>query len=314
MLEDKMKIGIDLGGTKIECVVIADNHQIVFRERRATPKGDYLGTLDAIEELVNLTVAHAPTTTPIGIGIPGTLSSDTGTIKNANSTCLIGEPLDQDLSLMLHRPVKLANDANCFIWSEFCDGAAQGVTNAFGVIIGTGVGGGLVMNNQLVNGLNGIAGEWGHNPLPHFPLEHRPCYCSKQDCIETYLSGPAFEARFAELTSKQSPDQTKPSSNNTSNALTAEEIVHLGRMGDSLAKQHLDNYARQLAASLTGVINVIDPDIIVLGGGMSNIDELYELVPKYLSDYVFSDTVHTPIVKAKHGDSSGVRGAAWLWN
>ncbi|GLQ31945.1 ROK family protein [Litoribrevibacter albus] len=298
-----MKIGIDLGGTKIECVVISQDNHIIFRERLPTPKGDYLGILDSIESLVNKTLPYAPHNTPIGIGIPGTLSSDTGTIKNANTTCLIGEPLDQDLAVMLNRPIKLANDANCFIWSEFCDGAAKGKTNAFGVIIGTGVGGGLVVNHQLVNGLNGIAGEWGHNPLPHFGLEQRPCYCSKEDCVETYLSGPAFEKSFLDA----SPQTTATS-------VGSEEIVSLARIGDPLAKQHLDNYAKMLAASLTSVINIVDPDIIVLGGGMSNIDELYELVPKYLQEYVFSDTIHTPIVKAKHGDSSGVRGAAWLWN
>ncbi|MFC3151886.1 ROK family protein [Litoribrevibacter euphylliae] len=298
-----MKIGIDLGGTKIECVVISEDHQIVFRERLPTPKGDYAATVNTIEQLVAQTLPYAPANTPVGIGIPGTLSSDTGTIKNANSTCLIGKPLDKDLALRLNRPIKLANDANCFIWSEFCDGAAKGTTNAFGVIIGTGVGGGLVMNHQLVNGLNGIAGEWGHNPLPHFKLEQQPCYCSKEDCIETYLSGPAFEKRFLEQ-----------SSTKTISPVNAEEIVNLARTGDSLAQKHLDTYAKMLAASLTGVINIVDPDIIVLGGGMSNIDELYELVPNYLQEYVFSDTIHTPIVKAKHGDSSGVRGAAWLWN
>lgn len=303
-----MKIGIDLGGTKIECVVISDDHQIIFRERKPTPQDDYLGILDTIEALVNQTLPYAPHATPIGIGIPGTLSSDTGTIKNANTTCLIGEPLDQDLGVMLNRPVKLANDANCFIWSEFCDGAAKDATNAFGVIIGTGVGGGLVVNNRLVNGLNGIAGEWGHNPLSNFELENRPCYCSKEDCIETYLSGPAFEKGFMKALGLTSVENTgKP-------ATSSEEIVNLARLGDPIALKHLDNYARMLAAGLTSVINIVDPDIIVLGGGMSNIDELYDLVPKYLQEYVFSDTIHTKIVKAVHGDSSGVRGAAWLWN
>lgn len=298
-----MRLGIDLGGTKIECVVISDTNEIIFRERTSTPKGDYQETLNAIESLVNQTVTIIPADTPLGIGIPGTLSSDTGTIKNANSTCLIGKALDKDLSEKLNREVTLANDANCFIWSEFCDGAAKGTTNAFGVIIGTGVGGGLVMNNGLVNGLNGIAGEWGHNPLPHFNHEVRPCYCGKSDCIETYLSGPGFEKRFHEQ---------QISTGNLSQAQSAKEIVELARSGEHSAKKHLDDYARMLAASLTGVINIVDPDIIVLGGGMSNIDELYELVPKYLKDYVFSDTIHTPIVKAQHGDSSGVRGAAWL--
>lgn len=306
-----MRIGIDLGGTKIECVVISEENKILFRERLSTPKNDYLGILDTIEILVNKTLPYAPHTTPIGIGIPGTLSSDTGTIKNANTTCLIGEPLDKDLTIMLNRPVKLANDANCFIWSEFCDGAAKDTRNAFGVIIGTGVGGGLVMNNQLVNGHNGIAGEWGHNPLPHFNKESRPCYCSKEDCIETYLSGPAFEKSFSRLSSKRA--STHQMSTDPTTIIRADEIVSLARIGDPIASKHLDDYARMLAASLTGVINIVDPDIIVLGGGMSNIDELYELVPKYLQEYVFSDTIHTPVVKAKHGDSSGVRGAAWLW-
>jgi len=298
-----MRLGIDLGGTKIECVVISDDNEIIFRERTPTPKGNYQETLNSIASLVNKTASFLPSDTPLGIGIPGTLSSDTGTIKNANSTCLIGRALDKDLSEKLDRKVTLANDANCFIWSEFCDGAAKGTTNAFGVIIGTGVGGGLVMNKGLVNGLNGIAGEWGHNPLPHFTHENRHCYCGKSDCIETYLSGPGFEKRFHEQ---------QISSGDLSQAKSAKEIVELARFGNSSAKTHLDDYARRLAASLTGVINVVDPDIIVLGGGMSNVDELYELVPKYLKEYVFSDTIHTPIVKAKHGDSSGVRGAAWL--
>jgi fructokinase len=306
-----MKLGIDLGGTKIECVVLSDENQIIHKERTATPKGDYDATLNAIAKLVQAASPLISSSTPVGVGIPGTLSSDTGTIKNANSTCLIGQALDKDLSDLLDRKVTLANDANCFIWSEFCDGAAKGTKNAFGVIIGTGVGGGLVMNGQLVNGLNGIAGEWGHNPLPYHPsLNHQSldCYCGKKDCIETYLSGPAFELKFQQFIENTSCDKslkTKPN-------LSAKEIVARANSGDHQALAHLDSYAKMLAASLTGVINIVDPDVIVLGGGMSNIDALYELVPKYLKEFVFSDTIHTPIVRAKYGDSSGVRGAAWL--
>ncbi len=297
-----MKIGIDLGGTKIECVVLSDSNEIIHRQRTATPKGNYSGTLNAISTLVQQTESIVPIDCPVGVGIPGTLSGETGKVKNANSTCLIGQALDKDLANVLNRPVRLANDANCFTWSEVCDGAAQGANTVFGVIIGTGVGGGLVVNKHLVNGNNGIAGEWGHNPLNHFPHESRDCYCGKQDCIETYLSGPNFEVRFTEKFDEH---------------LSSHEIICLARSGETSnavnAKVHLDDYARRLAANLTGIINIIDPDVIVLGGGMSNISELYELVPRYIKDYVFSDTINTKVVPAKHGDSSGVRGAAWLW-
>jgi fructokinase len=294
-----MKIGIDLGGTKIECVVLSETNEVVFRERTATPKGDYLGTLQAIAGLVQQTESIVAPSCPVGVGIPGTLSSKTSKIKNANSVCLIGQALDRDLSKILNRSVRLANDANCFAWSEYCDGAAQGATNVFGVIIGTGVGGGLVVNHQLVNGNNGIAGEWGHNPLIHFPHEGRDCYCGKQDCVETYLSGPSFESRFQETYHQP---------------LSSQDIVALSRTGNTQANAHLNDYAQKLAANLTGVINLLDPDIIVLGGGMSNIPELYQLIPHFLKTFVFSDTLNTKIVKARHGDSSGVRGAAWLWN
>lgn len=313
-----MKLGIDLGGTKIECVVLDDQHQIIHQARTATPKGDYQATLAAICALIDDTKLIAPSHLPVGIGIPGTLASDTGVIKNANSTCLIGHALDKDLETELNRSVRLANDANCFIWSEFCDGAAKDYDNAFGVIIGTGVGGGLVINQCLVNGLNGIAGEWGHNPLPRFELENRDCYCGKHDCIETYLSGPAFAQRYLE---KQAVFSNKSFSNtplsNTSNEhtqLNAQSIVSQARQGNQNAQHHLEDYAKRLAAGLTSIINTVDPDVIVLGGGMSNIDELYELVPHYLKSFVFSDTIHTQIVPAVHGDSSGVRGAAWLWD
>ncbi|GAA3919484.1 ROK family protein [Litoribacillus peritrichatus] len=294
-----MKIGIDLGGTKIECVVISDNHEIVHRERCDTPKGNYQGILTAIAQLVHNTEHLTPSGTPVGVGIPGTLSEATGVVKNANSVCLIGNPLDKDLSERLQRPVRLANDANCFAWSEYCDGAASGAKSVFGVILGTGVGGGIVANNGLINGSNGIAGEWGHNPLTHYLLESRKCYCGKQDCIETYLSGPAFEADY-----RQQHQQDLP----------AKQIIQNMRSGDMIAKAHFLDYAKKLAASLTGVVNILDPEIIVLGGGMSNIDELYEVLPELLNHYVFSDTINTQIVKARHGDSSGVRGAAWLWD
>lgn len=311
--QNRFKIGIDLGGTKIECAVLDTDSKIIFREREKTPQGDYQGTLQTIKQLVERAKIalnnHSELcegqiqNIPVGVGIPGTLSSDNGRVKNANSTCLIGEALDKDLEALLNCSVTLANDANCFVWSEYCDGAAKDHQSAFGVIIGTGVGGGIAINNGLVAGRNGIAGEWGHNPLPFFPLEDRACYCGKKDCIETYLSGPAFSNRFNEKLSKNTGKKTHYSS---------QQIIELAHQNDSLARAHFDEYCKMLAASLTTIINTLDPDVIVLGGGMSNLPELAQRVESLLPEFVFSDQLHTRVVKAEHGDSSGVRGAAWL--
>jgi fructokinase len=267
------RIGIDLGGTKTEAIALDRAGRELFRKRVPTPRGDYDATLKAIASLV----AEAGEGS-VGVGIPGAISHASGLVKNANSTWLIGKPLQQDLERALGREVRLANDANCFALSEAADGAGTGAEVVFGVILGTGVGGGIVVRGRIVEGANAIAGEWGHNPLPlpraeDLPL--RPCYCGRAGCIETYLSGPALE-----------------------------------RDGGEAA---LERYCERLARALAGVINLLDPDVIVLGGGMSNIARLYEEVPRLWPRYVFSDHIATRLLPPRHGDSSGVRGAAWLW-
>jgi fructokinase len=276
-----VRIGIDLGGTKIEGIAIDDAGRELVRRRVATPQGDYAGTVAAIAALVGALEAEAGGDGPVGVGIPGALSRVTGLVKNANSTCLIGRPLHADLEAALRRPVRLANDANCFALSEAVDGAGRGARVVFGVILGTGVGGGIVVDGRLLEGPNAIAGEWGHNPLPlpagdDLPL--RPCYCGRAGCIETYLCGPALQRD--------------------------------GGAGDEAA---MARYEARLARALAGVINVLDPDVIVLGGGVSNLDRLYANVPRLWGAHVFSDHVATRLARHAHGDSGGVRGAAWLW-
>lgn len=289
-----LRLGIDLGGTKIEIVALLDGQECL-RRRVQTPKGDYRRTLLAIHSLVELAERELGLQGSIGVGIPGTRSPDHGLIKNSNSLCLIGQDLQSDLEALLSRPVRLANDADCFTLSEACDGAGRGASSVFGVILGTGVGGGLVINGQLLGGPNGITGEWGHNPLPwRSPTDGAVvrCYCGLDDCIETFLSGTGWAARAGlELTAAE-----------------------LAESNSAIAKQALARYCDQLARALASVINIIDPEVIVLGGGMSNTAQLYEEVPRLLARHVFSDIVNTRLVKAAHGDSSGVRGAAWLWN
>jgi predicted NBD/HSP70 family sugar kinase len=285
-----MRIGIDLGGTKIEALALDVAGREVFRKRVLTPRGDYAATLAAVASLVS--EAGAGT---VGVGIPGALSGINGLVKNANSTWLIGRPLRQDLERALGREVRLENDANCFALSEAIDGAGAGAPVVFGVILGTGVGAGIVVNRQVLIGRNAIAGEWGHNPLPlpsaaDLPLPQ--CYCGRAGCIETYLSGPGLERDHAHLTQK---------------TMTARDIA----AGDGPA---LERYIERLARSLAGVINILDPDVIVLGGGLSNVERLYTDVPRRWTRHVFSDQVATRLVRNAHGDSSGVRGAAWLWN
>lgn len=296
-----MRIGIDLGGTKIEAIALADSGEVLERRRVMTPQGDYQATVIAMIALVEGIEAQLGEEGTVGVGIPGAISPASGLVKNSNSICLIDQPLKLDLSEALGREVRLANDANCFTISEATDGAAAGVNVVFGVIIGTGTGGGVVVNGHLLTGPNAIAGEWGHNPLP-WPLADElsgpDCYCGKQGCIETWLSGPGFEHDYARY------------SNNT---LTAPEIIALAEGGDSIAAAAVGRYEDRMARSLATVINMLDPDVIVLGGGMSNIDRLYRNVPAIWGDYVFSDTVSTRLVSPMHGDSSGVRGAAWLW-
>lgn len=295
-----MRIGIDLGGTKIEGIALADDGRELDRRRIAAPRGDYHQTIRAIVDLVASIDSQVSGRPPVGIGIPGAISPATGLIKNANSTWLIGQPLREDLCRALDRDVRLANDANCFALSEATDGAAAGAGIVFGVIIGTGTGGGVVIDGNVVVGANAIAGEWGHNPLPAPEDDERPgpsCYCGRRGCIETFLSGPALAREYV---SRGGLD------------LTAAEIAGRAERGDPLALECLDGYERRFARAIASIINVIDPDVIVLGGGLSNITRLYENVPKLWSPHVFSDRVDTRLVRAKHGDSSGVRGAAWL--
>lgn len=296
-----MRIGIDLGGTKIELIALNDQGETLHRQRVATPQGDYSGTIQSISELVNQTEQVLGEQGSVGIGIPGSISPATGLVKNANSVCLIGNPLDNDISEALNRPVRIENDANCFALSEAVDGAAAGESMVFGVIVGTGTGGGLVVDGKALNGPNSITGEWGHNPLPWMMEDEQidtNCYCGKQGCIETFLSGPGMKRDHLW---------------NTQQELSSEDIVSRAKQGDELCLATLDRYYERMAKGLASVINIFDPHVIVLGGGMSNIDSLYEEVPKRWGNYVFSDEVFTKLVKNQHGDSSGVRGAAWLW-
>ncbi|MCG6933024.1 MAG: ROK family protein [Gallionella sp.] len=295
-----MKFGIDLGGTKIEIIALADDGSELLRRRVATPKNDYLETLQAINVLVRDAEAELGQRGSIGIGTPGALSRATGRLKNSNSLALNGQPILQDLEALLQREIRISNDANCFALSEATDGAASGAAVVFGVILGTGVGGGIVVNGHILTGPNAIAGEWGHNPLPWPEARELPgpeCYCGKHGCIETYLSGPGM-MRQHQL--------------DTGASLGSAEVVQRAQQGDPACERSMQAYEQRLARSLAHVINILDPDVIVLGGGMSNIERLYTSVPALWGDWVFSDRVDTRLVKNLHGDSSGVRGAAWL--
>jgi len=296
-----MRIGIDMGGTKIEGILLDEQGHEQQRQRIDTPRNNYDATVQAIVDLVNQLERELDKPATVGIGIPGAISPASGRVKNANSTWLIGQPLLDDLQQQLGRDIKIENDANCFVVSEATDGAAAGADVVFGVIIGTGTGGGVYVRGHSIIGPNAIAGEWGHNPLPWpTPSEYpgRDCYCGKKGCIETWLSGPGFS-----LDHRLSGGDK----------LRAPEIVQLAEQGDPLARASLERYEMRLAKSLASVINILDPEVIVLGGGMSNIQRLYDNVPKLWTSYVFSDRVDTKLVPPKHGDSSGVRGAAWLW-
>jgi fructokinase len=296
-----MRIGIDLGGTKIEGVALAPGGRELARKRVPTPASQYGKTVEAIRDLVLALESETGETGTVGIGIPGAISPATGLIKNANSTCLNGMPFDKDLEAALGREVRLANDADCFALSEATDGAGAGAPTVFGVILGTGVGAGVVVNGHLLQGPNAIAGEWGHNPLPWVLPDELPggrCYCGKDGCIESWNSGPGFEAEY------EREEKEK---------LTTHEIVAAAQAGSRPARAALRRYADRLARALSHVINLIDPHVIVLGGGMSNIDAIYDEVPARWGAYVFSDRVDTRLVRNMHGDSSGVRGAAWLW-
>jgi fructokinase len=295
-----MKLGIDLGGTKIEIIAINDKGTELLRRRIPSPQDGYSSTLKAIARLVQTAETELGQHGTVGIGTPGTISRVTGLLKNSNSVQLNGKSILQDLEALLQRPIKLCNDANCFALSEATDGAAAGASVVFGIIIGTGTGAGIVVNGQVLTGPNGIAGEWGHNPLPWPDKEELPgpeCYCGKRGCIETFLSGPGL---------------MKLHLFETGNALTPEEIVTRAEVGDASCEHSLQHYENRLARSLAHAINILDPDIIVLGGGMSNIERLYSSIPQLWGRWIFSDRVDTRLVKNKFGDSSGVRGAAWL--
>jgi len=296
-----IRIGIDLGGTKIEAIALGEGGEELARRRVATPRGDYEKTLGVIVKLVEGIEGELNARAAVGIGIPGMISPATGLIKNANSTVLIGHALDKDLRQALGREIRIANDANCFAISEAVDGAAAGAEVVFGVIVGTGTGGGIVVRGKVLTGPNAIAGEWGHNPLPWPRAEELPgpdCYCGKKGCIETFLSGPGMARDYLKTTGK---------------SLDPAEIVTLASHGEEAAAACLDRYEDRMARGLAHVINILDPTIIVLGGGMSNIQRLYTNVPKLWGRYVFSDYVDTRLVPPRHGESSGVRGAAWLW-
>ena len=293
-----VRIGVDLGGTKIEAVALSLEGVIVWRARVPTPKLSADAIYDAISGLVERCEATLGVTATVGIGTPGSLSPRTGLLRGSNTVVLNGQPVKQALETRLKREIRIANDANCFALSEAVDGAGKGASVVFGVILGTGVGGGVVVNGQVVNGLHAIAGEWGHNPLPWPAADELPgarCYCGKLGCIETWLSGPGIASHFAD------------------GSVTTGEIVQRAEAGDATAEAYLQRVEDRLARALATIINVLDPHVIVLGGGVSNISRLYDNVPKLLPRYVFSEFVETKIAPNVHGDSSGVRGAAWLW-
>lgn len=299
-----MRIGIDLGGTKIEVIALSDSGQELFRKRVDTPKGSYPQTLQAIKGLVDDAEKATGRTGTVGIGIPGTISPYSQKVKNANSIWLNGQPLDIDLAKVLGREIRIANDANCMAVSEATDGAGAGFKVVLALILGTGAGAGLVIDGKPHAGGNGIGGEWGHNPLPWQDSEERhfsdttPCYCGQSGCIEQFVSGTGLCADYLKRSGK---------------SLKGKEIAELAEKGDPLAVQSLEAFERRLAKSIASVVNILDPDVIVLAGGASNIERLYNNVPKLLPEYTFGRECHTPIKAAVHGDSSGVRGAAWLW-
>ena len=301
MRHPAFRIGIDLGGTKIEAIALSASGSILARRRVATPKGNYELTVRAIVDLVSALEKELGASGTVGIGTPGAISPATGLIKNANSTALIGHALDKDLSSALDREVQLSNDANCFALSEAVDGAAAGAEIVFGVIIGTGTGGGIAIRGRILTGVNAIAGEWGHNPIPWPRQEELPgpqCYCGRQGCLETFLSGPGLSRDFRDASGTH---------------LEPPQIVRLAEAKDQAAETCFSRYEDRLARGLAYVINILDPDVIVLGGGMSNIQRLYQRIPRLWNQYVFSDRVDTKLVRPIHGDSSGARGAAWLW-
>ena len=296
-----MRIGVDLGGTKIEAIALDSAGATLARRRIPAPRDDYRATLEAIAGLIAAIESETGRQGSIGIGAPGAISPFTGRLRNANSVWLNGQPLDQDLAARLKRPVRIANDADCFALSEATDGAGHGARTVFGVILGTGTGGGVVVDGRLLAGPNAIAGEWGHNPLPWPAPDETPgpaCYCGKQGCIETFLSGPGMAADHACRTGR---------------TLTPPEIQAEAAGGEPAALETLRRHADRLARGLAAVVDLLDPDVIVLGGGLSNLPQLYAQLPGLIRPYLFCDGIATRILPPVHGDSGGVRGAAWLW-
>jgi len=295
-----LRIGIDLGGTKIEIIALADDGRELLRRRVATPREDYHAILGTMAALVRETERELGATGSVGVGTPGSISRATGLLRGSNSVCLNGKPIASDLSRRLGREVRITNDANCFALSEATDGSGAGAEVVFGVILGTGVGAGIVVRGFVLMGPNAIAGEWGHNPLPWPRDDERPgppCFCGRSGCIETFLSGPGLERDYLRASSEP---------------LTAHEIAARASIGDAACAATIAVYEERLARALAHVINLLDPDVIVLGGGMSNVERLYVNLPRLWQPWVFSDRVDTRLVRHRHGDSSGVRGAAWL--
>lgn len=296
-----MRFGIDLGGTKIEIVALGNDGRVLLRERTPTPRGSYEACVRAMYDLVKTAESTLGGRGSVGVAIPGTISPSTGLVKNSNSTALNGHPLDKDLSAALRRPIRVANDANCFALSEASDGAAQGAEIVFGIIAGTGVGSGICVHGRVLVGAHAIAGEWGHNPLPRPNLDEVPgprCYCGRHGCIESWCSGPGLSAQFEALTGC---------------AIPAHEIAKLAEHGDGPACEVMNAFVDRFARAIAHIVNILDPDVIVLGGGLSNIDALYRELPRKVETHVFTPEGTIRIVRNRHGDSSGVRGAAWLW-
>jgi fructokinase len=297
-----LRLGVDLGGSKIEIVALDTHGTERLRRRVPTPKEDYVATLSAVAGLVNDVERELQASGTVGIGTPGSISRATGLLRGSNSVCLNGEPVRRDLEAVLGRPVRITNDANCFALSEATDGGGAGAGVVFGAILGTGVGAGIVVHGHVLDGPNAIAGEWGHNPLPWPRDDERPgfrCFCGRNGCIETFLSGPGLARDHAKVTGE---------------TLGVPQIVARAAAGDAACNATLDRYDERLARALAHMMNIVDPDVIVLGGGLSNIDRIYDNVPRLWGRWVFSDRVDTRLVRNVYGDSSGVRGAAWLWN
>lgn len=298
-----MRFGIDLGGTKTEILALGDGGEELLRHRIPTPRDNYADVVRALRDLVYAAEVKLSCHGSVGIAIPGTISRKTGLVKNANSTCLIGHPLDKDLEVALQRPVRVENDANCFALSEASDGAAAGYDTLFAIIAGTGIGGGICIGGRVLSGANGIAGEWGHNPLPaprgKQEIEDSPvCYCGRRGCIESWCSGPALARLYETRTGRR---------------LNAPEIFDAARQGDAPAMTEVEAFYDRFARAIASVVSILDPDVIVLGGGLSNVDALYKELPSRVEHYAFTPEGPANIVKNRHGDSSGVRGAAWLW-